>query len=37
MRLEEGNTMVLKLFRYLSKFKSYLRKTVKPQIAIFLL
>ena len=36
MRLEERNTMVLKLFRYLSYFDSYLRKTVHPQIAFTL-
>ena len=27
--------MVLELFRYLSQFESYLRKTVNPEIAIF--
>ena len=37
MRLEEKNTMVLKLFRYLSWFESYLRKTMHPQIVFFFL
>ena len=35
MRLEERNTMVLKLFRYLSLFESYFRKTVNSQLAVF--
>ena len=33
--LEERKTMVLELFRYLSLFEIYLRKTVNPQMAIF--
>ena len=36
MRLERRNTMVLALLRYLYWFESYLRKTVNPQIALFL-
>ena len=36
MLLEERNTMVLELFRYLSQFQSYLRKTVNLTIAFFL-
>ena len=35
MRVDERNTMVLKLFRYLFWLESNLRKTVHPQIALF--